>query len=137
MVRTSNLLIENTSFAEGTSAEVPLQKRNIKSLLKLTSVGKIQTTVVNSEEIDAILLDCQCCRIFTLLIFRFDLLLDLFIENFVIFNSNFRNRNQTQKIKNYNYCFCFTLSPYHLSIRRKIEFFNFQKRSTSRTKIID
>ncbi len=64
-----------------------------------------------------------------LLIFVFDL--DLFVE--------IVNRNDTLKTKNYNYCFCFTLSPFRTP--KKMEFFNFKKKSINRSiqscKIID
>ncbi len=68
------------------------------------------------------LLAASAAEFLHLLIFIFDL--DLFVE--II------NRNRTLKITTIA-----SASPYHLSIRRKIEIFNFKKKSINPTKIID
>ncbi len=88
MVHTSNPLIENTNSAEGTSAGDTSAKgtsaeRNIKNLLKLTSV-KIKCRWLLSIQRKSMLSfsAARAAKFLCLLIFVFDL--DLFVENSVM-----------------------------------------------------
>ncbi len=85
MVRTSNPLVENSSSAEGTSAKgasaEPLQKHNMKNLLKLMSV-EIKFRRLLSIQRKSMLPFLAASAAEFLRLFIFDL--DLFVENIVI-----------------------------------------------------